>query len=73
MFAAVAVPLGVMISFMENAFGVTVGTGVFFGEEDESTIDLAFQYARRGNLAKNGLEEEIFRLSVSFNGSDNWW
>jgi len=27
LFAAVAVPLGVMISFMENAFGVTVGTG----------------------------------------------
>jgi hypothetical protein len=53
--------------------GVTVGTGVFFGEEDESTIDLAFQYARRGNLGENGLEEEIFRLSVSFNGSDDWW
>ena len=56
-----------------SELGVTVGTGVFFGEEDESTIDLAFQYARRGNLDENGLEEEIFRLSVSFNGSDNWW
>ena len=48
-------------------------TGVFFGDEDESTIDLAFQYALRGSVAEHGLEEEIFRLAVSFNGSDKWW
>jgi hypothetical protein len=54
-------------------FGVTVGTGVFFGEEDESAIDLAFQYARRGSLDEHGLEEEIFRIAVSLNGSDDWW
>ncbi len=53
--------------------GVTVGTGIFFGEEDESAIDVAFQYARRGNFDENGLEEEIFRVMVSLNGSDNWW
>jgi len=56
-----------------SELGVTVGTGVFFGEEDESAIDVAFQYARRGNLDENGLEEEIFRVMVSLNGSDNWW
>ena len=45
---------------------------MFFGDEDESSIDVAFQYARRGNVGENGLEEEIFRVMVSFNGSDDW-
>ncbi|MCK4593285.1 hypothetical protein KAU45_02195 [bacterium] len=56
-----------------SEIGVTVGTGMFFGDSDESSIDVAFQYALRGSFGENGLEEEIFRIAVSFNGSDNWW
>jgi len=56
-----------------NEWGVTAGTGFFVGENDESSIDFAFQYAQRGALAENNLEEKFLRFYLTFNGAENWF
>lgn len=58
-------------SFAE--WGVTTGLGMFFGTDDQSTVDVAFQYAQRGSLEETGLEETFLRLMFTFNGADKWF
>lgn len=53
-------------------YGATVGLGMFMGEEDESALDVSFQYSRRGDLEANGLEEEFYRVIFTLNGADTW-
>ena len=60
------------------AMGITYGMGLpignynRLGRNEFSMLNLAFQYAKRGNN-DNLLKENIFRISAGFNLSDLWF
>lgn len=51
---------------------ISIGTGFPFGQ-DLGQLDIAFSYSRVGELAKNGLESNIFRFTLSMTGLERWW
>jgi len=51
---------------------VSVGTGFLFGQ-NLGELDVALSYGIIGELKKNGLESEIWRLTISVTGLERWW
>ena len=54
----------------ENTY--SLGTG-FPLREKLGVLDLALSYSRIGDLAENGLEDSVWRMSLSVAGLENWW
>ncbi|UCE28293.1 MAG: hypothetical protein JSW52_05990 [Candidatus Coatesbacteria bacterium] len=52
--------------------GFSAGFGYLFRDNNESRIDFAFEYARRGGLAENGVEETIYNMYLSIIGIEAW-
>ncbi len=52
--------------------GVAVGAGYPFLSNEESRLDVTLEYARRGNLAANGITEETFNFYMSVVGLETW-
>lgn len=52
--------------------GFSAGFGYLFRDNNESRIDFAFEYARRGGLAENGVEETIYNMYLSVIGIEAW-
>jgi len=50
---------------------ITLGTG-FSLTEKTSRLDLAVAVGRIGDVSKNGVEERVIRLRVSFTASERW-
>ena len=51
---------------------MSVGTGFPFGH-DLGQLDLALSWGKIGELAKNGYESDVWRLTVSVIGLEKWW
>ncbi|MBN2029748.1 hypothetical protein JW824_05830 [bacterium] len=51
---------------------ITVGFGLPF-IMNNSQMDIALGYGRRGSLSINGLQENLFRLSISVSGGEKWF
>jgi len=51
---------------------VSVGTGFPFRQK-MGMLDVALSYSRLGDQAKNGLQSDIFRVTVSVAGLERWW
>ncbi len=51
---------------------ITIGFGLPFIMND-SQMDIALGYGRRGSLSVNGLQENLFRLSISLSGGEKWF
>jgi hypothetical protein len=49
-----------------------VGAGYLFSNNENSRLDFALEYGRRGDLASQGLEEEMFDFYVSVVGLEAW-
>ena len=54
----------------ENVY--SIGTGFPFRRK-LGVLDLALSYGKIGDLAKNGLEDSVWKMSVSVTGLENWW
>ena len=52
--------------------GFSAGFGYLFRDNNESRIDFAFEYARRGGLEENGVEETIYNMYLSIIGIEAW-
>ncbi|MFQ6094312.1 MAG: hypothetical protein ACE5OR_16830 [bacterium] len=50
----------------------TLGTSLFF-KEGRGVVDLAIEIGRRGDVAKNGAQEWVFRQSFSVVGWERWF
>jgi hypothetical protein len=53
-------------------WGLSMGTSIDF-RVPASRADIAFGYARIGDLDKNGVSEGIFRLQISVTGGEKWY
>jgi len=51
---------------------VSIGTGFPF-RQNLGELDVAVSYGVIGELEKNGLESEIWRLTISVTGLERWW
>ena len=51
---------------------ISVGTGFPF-RQNLGELDVAVSYSLIGDLEKNGLESEIWRLTISVTGLERWW
>lgn len=51
---------------------VSIGTGFPF-RQNLGELDVAVSYGLIGELEKNGLESEIWRLTISVTGLERWW
>ncbi|PID80597.1 hypothetical protein CSB20_06590 [bacterium DOLZORAL124_64_63] len=51
---------------------ISVGTGFPFRRK-MGMLDVALSYSRLGDEAKNGLQSDIWRLTVSVAGLERWW
>ncbi len=51
---------------------LSIGTGFPFNK-DLGQLDVAFSYSKVGELAKNGLESDVFRFTLSMTGLERWW
>ena len=51
---------------------VSVGTGFPFRRK-LGVLDLALSYSKVGDLEKNGLEDSVWRMTVSVAGLEKWW
>ncbi len=51
---------------------ISIGTGFPFNH-DLGQLDVAFSYSKVGELAKNGLESDVFRFTLSMTGLERWW
>jgi hypothetical protein len=51
---------------------VSIGTGFPF-RQNLGELDLAVSYGRIGDLEKNGLESEVWRLTITVTGLERWW
>lgn len=54
-----------------NELGATFGLGYLFGASDNSRVDVAFEFGRRGGGAL-ALHEQIFRLYFSLSAQEKW-
>jgi hypothetical protein len=52
--------------------GWSVGTGYLFTENEDSRLDFALEYSRRGDLASQGLREEMIDFHLSVVGLETW-
>jgi hypothetical protein len=52
--------------------GFSAGFGYLFRDNDESRVDFAFEYAKRGGLEENGLEETVYNMYLSIIGIEAW-
>ena len=52
--------------------GVAVGAGYLFRNNEDSRLDFALEYSRRGDLASQGLKEEMFDFYLSVVGLEAW-
>jgi long-subunit fatty acid transport protein len=52
--------------------GASAGLGYVFNNNENSRLDLTFEYSHRGGLDKNGVEENIFNLYMSLVGIEAW-
>ena len=50
----------------------TLGTGFPF-RENLGQLDVAVSYGKVGSLAKNGMESDVWRLTISVTGLERWW
>ena len=51
---------------------VSLGTGFPFGQ-NLGELDVAISYSRIGDLEINGLESEVWRLTITVTGLERWW
>lgn len=51
---------------------ISIGTGFAF-RQHLGALDLAFSYSEIGDLAKNGIESTVYRLSLTVTGLERWW
>lgn len=51
---------------------ISIGTGFPFRKK-MGMMDVAFSYSRLGDEAKNRMESNIFRMTVSVAGLERWW
>ncbi len=51
---------------------VSIGTGFPF-RQNLGELDLAVSYSRIGDLEQNGLESEVWRLTITVTGLERWW
>ncbi|MBU8870409.1 MAG: outer membrane protein transport protein [Gemmatimonadales bacterium] len=51
---------------------LSLGTGFPFRRE-LGMLDLALSYSRVGDLEKNGLEDSVWKISISVTGLERWW
>ncbi|MEN8007630.1 MAG: hypothetical protein ABFS42_11480 [Candidatus Krumholzibacteriota bacterium] len=80
-------PLRLGVSYKRWAYGVggkpgaaepveekmiSIGTGFPF-RRNLGELDVAVSYGLIGDLEKNGLESEIWRLTISVTGLERWW
>ena len=54
----------------ENTY--SIGTGFPFRGK-LGVLDLALSYSTIGDLEENGLEDSIWKMSLSVTGLENWW
>jgi len=52
--------------------GVTAGAGYLFLNNEESRLDFALEYSRRGSLGANGLAEQFYNFYLSVVGLETW-
>jgi hypothetical protein len=52
---------------------VAAGGGYLFTANEESRLDFALEYSRRGELASQGLREEMFDFYLSVVGLETWF
>jgi hypothetical protein len=52
--------------------GFSTGFGYLFRNNNESRVDVTFEFARRGNLSENGVEETIYNMYLSIVGIEPW-
>jgi long-subunit fatty acid transport protein len=52
--------------------GVSVGAGYLFKNNENSRLDVALGYSRRGNSPSEGLKEEMIDFYVSIVGLEAW-
>ncbi|MEE9457545.1 MAG: hypothetical protein V3W11_10400 [bacterium] len=52
--------------------GVAVGAGYLFKNNENSRLDVALEYSRRGDSPSRGLKEEMFDFCVSIVGLEEW-
>ncbi len=57
-------------SLQENTF--SIGTGFPFRGK-LGVMDLGLSYSRIGDLEKNGLEDSVWKLSITVTGIEKWW
>jgi hypothetical protein len=53
-------------------WAVSVGGGYLFADNEDSRLDFALEYGRRGELASQGLREETFDFYLSVVGVETW-
>lgn len=51
---------------------LSVGAGYLFTKNEDSRLDFTLEYARRGDLASQGLREEMFDFYISVVGLETW-
>jgi len=51
---------------------LSLGTGFPF-RANLGQLDVAFSYSRIGEMAKNGMESTLWRLTISVTGLERWW
>jgi len=54
----------------ETWFTVGAGMPMFHGL---SQVDISIGFGRRGDLSKNGIKEDLFRVGVSITGGERWF
>jgi len=55
-----------------DEYTVSIGTGFAFAR-DLGQLDLSLSYGIIGDLEKNGMRTEVYRLGVSITGLESWW
>ena len=80
-------PIRVGVSYKRWAYGVggpgdkgamieektiSIGTGFPF-RQNLGELDVAVSYGLVGELEKNDLESEVWRLTISVTGLERWW
>ncbi len=55
-----------------DEYTASIGTGFAFGQ-DLGQLDLSFSYGVIGDLEKNGVKSDVYRLGISITGLEAWW
>ncbi len=55
-----------------DEYTVSIGTGFAFAQE-LGQLDVSFSYGIIGEVEKNGVESEVYRLGISITGLEAWW